>query len=511
MNNQKSRNDIIFIVSTSALLFSWAITSILVLDNLTILLITFAYIVVILGIEFLFLFLINKISLDKYRIILLSLIVAFNAICIFFHLSTLFMLLSILNKFIFLIILIIFIYIIIFLFLKRKNLKIFFLTFVFSVVFFNIVIKPIYYVFYENKHSNEKIIKIKKNYILNSNVEFHSTPDIYVFIFDAMVPDYITEKNLGFKTSYNKYIKENLTTINNFFSDFASTLHTLNSFLYLDNQKWLLEQNKNDFITGKKNSPLFDVFKNNGYKVAVSYKAFSFASATDYLDLSNHHKKKIIKDKIYINYCDWQSHLYFLRFFGICLAYELFEDSKVVDDYFVASISESKERWFVLNYYNKPGHAPLRDVINNDLELREYKKKFKKKSNDAYKILKNNLSVIKKSKKDSIILVFGDHGLMLSDSEKFSFNHNKMFVLEDLFITSGAYYDEKGICNNLSDKFQNKFVTPIQLGRNLINCLAKKDVFITKPDLNLVYGRINNDELIKINLKKELLLDYFKK
>ena len=145
------------------------------------------------------------------------------------------------------------------------------------------------------------------------------------------------------------------------------------------------------------------------------------------------------------------------------------------------------------------------------MELREYKKNFKKKSNDAYKILKNNLNVIKKSKKDSIILVFGDHGLMLSDSEKFSFNHNKMFVLEDLFITSGAYYDEKGICNNLSDKFQNKFVTPIQLGRNLINCLAKKDVFITKPDLNLVYGRINSDELIKINSKKELLLDYFKK
>lgn len=492
------RKEIFLLVSINILYFVITIPYLIKLDGLNIIAITFFYISLVTILELLIIFILNNVSKSLVKITF-PILLTINLVCIILHMYDGYMLLNIYKKILF----ILFFLILFFIFIgniEKINFK--FLT---STILIMLIIN-IFFVLVEFYNYKEKRnFKVENHNIINNQTVFKYKPDVYIFIFDALVPDSITKKFLETETPYNKYINSNMNSYDYFFSDFASTLHTLNSVLFLDNEKWISKNNKNSFITGEFNSPLLDLFKNNDYKISINYKPFSFAKATEYIDLSRHHKKKKLTDEIYFSYCDWISNHYYLRFFGICFFGKMFNRSHV-DDSFVQYVASSKKNWLTINYYNEPGHVPYKGLLENNNELEIYKKKFAEKSKIVVQILKGNLEKIKKSNKDSIVFVFGDHGLMLTDPYAFNYKEDVDLVFEDLFLSKGAYLDEKNICENLDEKYLGLYSTPIYLIRNLIKCLSVNDPFLTKPNIDLIYARENNETLKKIEYKRS---DFF--
>ena len=106
----------------------------------------------------------------------------------------------------------------------------------------------------------------------------------------------------------------------------------------------------------------------------------------------------------------------------------------------------------------------------------------------AKEILKDSFETIKSNSENFIILVFGDHGLMTSNPNKFDIGENIYETVEDLYVISSYYYDNKKICDDNFNDFN--LTSPPQIIRSLILCLSDKEkIFFTEKDLNKLFIR----------------------
>ena len=223
-------------------------------------------------------------------------------------------------------------------------------------------------------------------------VDFKSTPNVYFISFDSMIPKILLKKYLKIETtSYHDILDSKFRRFNNFFADQHNTVASFSSLLALDPDHYqdsLTNKTYKHFFSGFIPSPLFEIFKHNGYEATTSFINYNFGTKKGpYLDnyLVN---KSSLKDGVcrftpkndlyaftYMGYC---SLLKFKLFRKIIRVLRLDSQSDLTHvDFLIKNLKSGlhkKVPQVFLGYIYSPGHTPQTFDISNDGAIEKYQK-----------------------------------------------------------------------------------------------------------------------------------------
>jgi hypothetical protein len=105
-------------------------------------------------------------------------------------------------------------------------------------------------------------------------VEVIERPNVYFIAFDSLQPEILTQKYLAIPSApYHEPLKE-FRRFSNFFAERVPSLPALNRLLALDDAYYSEKQAElveEKIFTGFVPSPLFEIFKHNGYQTNTLY------------------------------------------------------------------------------------------------------------------------------------------------------------------------------------------------------------------------------------------------
>jgi len=167
--------------------------------------------------------------------------------------------------------------------------------------------------------SNNKIDQIF------NNVEFINKPNIYITSYDALISKKIAKEHLGIEELdyYNFLDTEKAIIFKNSFQENVFTKPALNTFLFLDPKKWRDAKFHNhkrshseyDYFSGRAPSPLFSIFKNNGYKIATGYLPGAWSVRGKYVDEYNNNENFVMSIPLF---CRWSLPWYYFKLANYC-------------------------------------------------------------------------------------------------------------------------------------------------------------------------------------------------
>ena len=342
-------------------------------------------------------------------------------------------------------------------------------------------------------------------------VNFKSTPNVYFISFDSLIPKVLLDKHLGLKTTpYHKVLDAHFHRINNFFSDHPSTVPSLSSLLALDPGHYsraVSDGISDHFYPGLIPSPLFEIFKHNGYETTSLYINYYFGvKQGPYVDnyLVNHANLKNgvcqftptndLYAFTYMGYCSLLDTKFFralIRKLGLDFSKGLFSIDYLIEN-LKTGLQKSAPQIFV-GYLYTPGHTPANFDRTKKDSLKKYQQAYLKKSNETATHINKILTFIDQEDPHAIVYVFGDHGPWISRRD--TFTKNSTFYVQDKFGVYGGIYPPDRCIETLDTNYNNKFMTISQGARLIIKCLSGgEDAFITQNDYYL--PEIENEENI---------------
>lgn len=370
-------------------------------------------------------------------------------------------------------------------------------------------------------------IEMKENYP-NYNLEasFEKKPNIIIFTFDGLVPKNFLEKQYEIyfpkKNNINK-----LRVLKNSFSENIMTKPALNTIFFMDPTGW---RNKNNhkgikgnetYFSGINPSPLFRILKNNEYTIATGYLPGAWSTRGKYIDEYNLNLKS---KKIFPMFCRWQLPPYYFQLFFFCKVdiyikkiidedyynYNFKQISNIRDiedkKFYLKSINSLKEKlnsdknWFFFQHIYRPGHTDD-NYLHNENNFKKFKKFYQKRVAEAFIMINDIVKIIDESSKDTILIIAGDHGALLTKNENINLNQSfekiKIEVLDKHAIFL-SYYDPKNICSdNINEQeAKNKINTPTMTLNSILSCLTKKKVFKKKIEYLLPYENLKPESFL---------------
>ena len=278
-------------------------------------------------------------------------------------------------------------------------------------------------------------------------------------------------------------------SIFNFFSDTATTANSLNSTVYLNHKKWSLlpEKHKYKFYSGEKQSPLSLIVKNNEYYYLSGYiHPTLLGSGGNFVDV---YKTKSYQKKYKIYNASFCNRLInFYNLFGYCKFISkqktsLAEEKLNIEKFYkhIISLINKKDKLFFTVHFHATSH-PGSEHLDMSFKNIYYKQSF---------LVKNYIEMIvnkiKLDDPDSLLLIFGDHGLNLDkflnennellDEVKNKYENNDKFYTIDKFANLAALYDPNSHCIDYFKKKEKKYYTNSMIVNIMISCLAGDDLY----------------------------------
>ena len=480
-NNLYKINLLFIFISTSCIFQSSY--SLIVDESIHIVIITYAISLFVVLFQFILLIKLESIKLNTIlNITKNNLIILFISICLTINILTcvltlIHFFLAIHYKLPVLIIFFVFVFFILKIIIKSEFVLTFIIILFITFTLFNIfqMVKSVnkQYFFTNDSAYNDNFNKIIKH------IKFKKKPDLHIFVYDALIPNYISNKYLDIKeTSYSKVLKqEDVIIFKNSFADIPGTLSTLNSLLYLNIEEYLKLEEKHNFFNGISNSPLFSLFKYNGYKIATSSHR-SRSKRGNFVD-----KDIGMTGFLYPSYCDLEGRIYKFRFFGPCIIPRYFFSDYVGSIKNISYLIEDNQPWLSINFIRYPRH------IEPPFDFSKYKNKFLRNQKITKNLMESTIKKLKKSKKDSLILFLGDHGsYQKTFLQKLTYKDNLNLIIEDQQMVLIALLDQNNICSNIFLDAKFTFVTPIFILENILMCLTENiNVISKKNDYSLFY------------------------
>lgn len=307
---------------------------------------------------------------------------------------------------------------------------------------------------------------------------FSNKPNIHLISVDALMPEALAKKHLGIVSlQYTDAVKKlNGKMVHNLFADKVPTKRSLNSLLVLNSAPYTNSELAS-YYAGINNSPVFQIFHNNGYKISTGYSRKEyFGKKGSYLD-----------EEVYTTYdrCEARLPSKYIQHFNLCYLIEYLEtitDMKIsakargrdwievlLEGYL--NKANDPEQWLTLNYmFNPIGHTHG-GFNNTEKENREYKKYVIEQDALLSDILVDFITSIKENDPNSIVFVFGDHGPYISRAT--NFEDNPEFIIQDQYGIYGAIWDFNNVCaDDPNDKSDRKFSTLAIELTDIIRCLS---------------------------------------
>ena len=369
-----------------------------------------------------------------------------------------------------------------------------------------ILIKPHLLVAPISKASIEPGMTSAKNIRI---LDFKTKPNVYFISFDSIIPKVLLKKHLGLEaTPYHGILDTHFRRFNNFFSDYYSTVRSLSSLLALDREyysKARKEGKSKYFFSGKIPSPLFEIFKHNGYETNTIYINHYFgAKKGPYVD-----NYLVSQANLKFGVCQFtpKDGLYSFSYMGYCSLLETekfrsmlrklkldFSDRLDSIDFLIENLKaglQKKTPQIFLGYLYKPGHTPATFDRSKEGSIEEYREYYLKGSKEAASYLNKILKFIDEEDPDAILYLFGDHGPWISRRDEFA--TNREFYVQDRFGVYGGIYPSDRCAGTFDAPYNNNFMTVSQGAQLIIKCLSGgEDAFIIQN--NYYLPKIENEE-----------------
>ena len=305
-------------------------------------------------------------------------------------------------------------------------------------------------------------------------VTFERRPNLYFVSFDAMVPRSLLRKYLDVETTpFHDVFEARFRRFENFFVNAIGTWHSLQSMLALD-ERWYRSNSAyfkgSSLFAGRAASPLFRILKDNGYETTTMYDS-TFWGKT----------KGPFVDHYLIagapSLCgSLDERVRAVSFWGYCALvgrhhgrYETYR--QMIDQLGYVSGKPGQRPQFAMAHLYTPGHASVSFRYDNENDYRKFRERYLLGSMDAAYFLTRLLHHLDKIDPEGILLVYGDHGALLSRNVAFA--DAPEFVVQDHFGVLGGVYPPDA-CARWFDEAQERrgYLTLLDAVHTVIRCLS---------------------------------------
>ena len=258
---------------------------------------------------------------------------------------------------------------------------------------------------------------------------------------------------------------------------------------------------KGDFFAGLVPSPLFDLFKHNGYETNTLYNSPYFGrvkgayvdnyfrpvkpfylqqGVCEFIDIRSY------KAPTFFGYCSLLNSKFFhktLRDLGIGAVEKKSSRIDFLLDQMRAGVEKGTPQVF-LAYVYSPGHTAKDFRIENTAQVDAYREKYLKSSEEAAEFLEKILSFIAEEDETAILYLFGDHGPWLS--RDLPLEDDPVFYVQDRFGIYGGIHPQDRCEDYFTKTSENEFTTILQGAHMIISCLSGGESALrTEPDYTL--------------------------
>jgi hypothetical protein len=333
-------------------------------------------------------------------------------------------------------------------------------------------------------------------------VDFSQKPNVYLISFDALAPMAILKKYMGLENvAHRNILNEKFRTFRNFFSESTTTKESLNLVLSLDKGHYFSSKQKhvqNGYFQGLTPSPLFEIFKRNGYETNTIFESLYFGTKKGpYVDNYFTKKKLLLCEWVprdhgfylFLGYCGIQHETWFQSFLeylggGVARMNEV--------DFLITKLRQGlakKTPQVFLGYVYSPGHTWVGFDYNKEKDRDKYRGKYVSNSRKTAAYTQKIITFVEKEDPGSLLYVFGDHGLWLSRG--MDFNKNKTFFIQDRFAVFGGIFPKDRCRESFSRSYTESFMTVLQGMHMIIRCLSGgKNAFRKLGSYTLVDGEL---------------------
>lgn len=307
-------------------------------------------------------------------------------------------------------------------------------------------------------------------------IAFQDTPNLHLVSFDAMIPQTLAREFIGVDAPYQNFMEQRDAYIfPNLFSSYTYTRTSLNSLLWLASEPHRRKQYERGFFSGEKDSPLYHLFREQGYSIAAGFQTPYLGRKGEYIDEYTEKFDPLLGNRFCFSNPDHNF------FFGICSLFKKYSKWTGREQIWSQEVIETLQEkattqtpWLTFHYLlPHVGHTKLNFQTGNDEDLQEYREQFAQKALEAVPILQEMLDSIHRQDPDAIIFIFGDHGAVLTRS--MAEEENPEFFAQDQHGVFGAIEDNNQCKRDDLEHYRDPsgFTTLERVMAGILRCLAE--------------------------------------
>ena len=310
-------------------------------------------------------------------------------------------------------------------------------------------------------------------------ITFARKPNVYFISFDGAAPRAVLRKYLGIETTaLHDLFDARLRRFENFFANAIHTKHSISTVLALTEHAYgtILQQVAKTaadgdwdplLFSGHNRSPLLETFKRNGYETTTVYQDTYFGRRKGpHVD-----RYFIIHKRTVCGLLDGDLRAF--SFWGYCSLFDFSDgadaSSQVIDR--LRDIARRDRPQFAMAHIYRPGHTDGSFRYDDATALAAFRALYLRKSDEAAERLAQLLRHLDENDPQAIVLVYSDHGALLSRG--MAFEAHPGFVVQDNYGILGGVYPH-GACREWLDDAAaaQSHLTVLDAVHAVLRCLA---------------------------------------
>ncbi|MCK5360568.1 MAG: hypothetical protein KAJ95_08065 [Gammaproteobacteria bacterium] len=385
-----------------------------------------------------------------------------------------------------------------------------------GIIFIVIPIANAQYKIFKERHTQEEIDKSDEVLQQWSQLRFKEKPNIHLISIDSMIPLSILSEYLDIsELPYEETLIASTLRKPISYSPRVPSNPSMNSIMQLDQAEAIMGYS---YFAGRKPSVLTSIFASNDYEISTGFFNYYFGKKGSYIDSSLPSSDAEFKNTL-LCLNEGKTYVNQMRFFGICTVFGGFSsdfnpDKNMTETAFlvkawpsqvldvILQLSRKTRPQISFHYIYKPiGHTRNHFRHNNVEHRSEYKKYYLENAAKLNEFIKKLLSLISNSDPNSIVVIFGDHGALLSRGV--SADDNPEFVYKDLHMIELAVVKTENRCSSDSAfHYSDSYATPSRVIAGIIRCLSETPKEIDKI-VDFIDLNTKVKELEDMRLKRE--------
>ena len=340
-----------------------------------------------------------------------------------------------------------------------------------------------------NQVSNEDLV-----YNINYYPSFTQTPNIYLIGIDALAPFDVMNQTLSTNFNFDNIEDQDILSFKNSYG-FGTTGRTWQSMMFLGFEDYLKDKDNTLAFSGHRKSLLFEIFKKNNYDIFTGIpigwwgdKRGKFID--DYL---------LIRGRNDFSGCMNRNKILGIpKFYGLCSLvrddkkelyrsyYNLFElNPRNFDDKFEKKIIENigqgnKPRLYAYHTVRTFHAESSLNYFDAD-ELSSFRNEYSENFKYIKTFLLSFYNKIKERDPNSIVLVFGDHGVTAYRSQWGQVNsENSKDIFLDLYANQIFFLRTNNECSTTDLRYNSNYSFQFSVILGLIDCLSEYDSKFTE-------------------------------